>query len=78
MKYYNWHVNCNITNMKKLILLSALIFISCSKDDIETNCSCNAYFERGTTIVKEWVEIDCETRQPLTVDVTRNFIECDK
>ena len=66
--------------MKKLLLLlSAILFISCSNDDVETcTYTCNAWVRQDgmiRTVIP--VELDCETNQPVNLPEGYTFLGCD-
>jgi len=66
--------------MKKLLLLlSAILFISCSNDDVE-NCTytCNAWVrQEGMIRTVIPVELDCETNEPINLPEGYTFLGCD-
>lgn len=65
--------------MKKLLLLlSAILFISCSNDDAKPSCSCNAWVRQdGMTRTVIPVELDCETNEPINLPEGYTFLGCD-
>ena len=64
--------------MKKLLLILSLTFISCSNDDQQQNCNCNAWV-RADGQIREVipVELDCETNQPINLPQGYEFLGCD-
>ena len=66
--------------MKKLLLLlSAILFISCSNDDVETcTYTCNAWVrQEGMIRTVIPLELDCETNQPVNLPEGYVFLGCD-
>lgn len=65
--------------MKKLLLLlSAITFLSCSNDDNQPNCNCNAWVRlEGMTREVIPVELNCETGQPINLPEGYIFLGCD-
>ena len=66
--------------MKKLLLITAIVilFLSCSNDDNQTNCNCNAWVKQDgqiRTVIP--LEIDCNTGQPLNLPDGYTFLGCD-
>lgn len=56
--------------MKKLLLiLSAITFLSCSNDDTQQSCNCNAWVRLEGNPVREVisVELNCETNEPINL-----------
>ena len=65
--------------MKKLLLILSLTFISCSNDDNQEQCNCNAWVRLEENPVREVipVELDCETGQPINLPEGYTFLGCD-
>lgn len=66
--------------MKKLLLiLSAITFLSCSNDDTQHNCNCNAWVRLEGNPVREVipVELNCETNEPINLPEGYAFLGCD-
>ena len=66
--------------MKKLLLLlSAILFISCSNDDVETcTYTCNAWVrQEGMIRTVIPLELDCETNEPINLPEGYVFLGCD-
>ena len=66
--------------MKKLLLLlSAILFISCSNDDVETcTYTCNAWVrQEGMIRTVIPLELDCETNEPINLPEGYIFLGCD-
>ena len=65
--------------MKKLLLLlSAILLMSCSNDDAQPTCNCNAWVRQdGMTRTVISVELDCETNQPINLPEGYTFLGCD-
>ena len=65
--------------MKKLLLLlSAILFISCSNEDMQHTCNCNAWVRQEGQIRQVIpVELDCETNQPINLPEGYTFLGCD-
>ena len=65
--------------MKKLLLLSAILLISCSNDEQVESCNCDAWYKpvSGTRYVIQNVELDCETYQPIVIIPDAVFLGCD-
>ena len=66
--------------MKKLLLISAIAFLlfSCSNDDTQPSCNCNAWVRQDgmiRTVIP--VELDCETNQPVNLPEGYTFLGCD-
>ena len=64
----------------KLILITAIaiLFLSCSNDDNQPSCNCNAWVkpeEQIRTVIQ--VELDCETGQPINLPEGYVFLGCD-
>lgn len=67
--------------MKKLLFITAIIilFISCSNDDEQTQCGCNACVREAEGLPRNVIplELDCETGQPLNLPNGYIFLGCD-
>ena len=65
--------------MKKMLLtISAITFLSCSNDDTQQSCNCNAWVRlEGMTREVIPVELDCETGQPINLPEGYSFLGCD-
>jgi len=68
--------------MKKTLLLSAILLISCSKEDeivVSNSCHCDAWYKpvSGQRYVVQNVELDCETYQPIVIIPDAVFLGCD-
>ena len=65
--------------MKKLLLLlSAILFISCSNDETQPTCNCNAWVKQEgqiRTVIP--VELNCETNEPINLPEGYTFLGCD-
>ena len=65
--------------MKKILLtISAITFLSCSNDDTQPNCNCNAWVrQEGQIRTVIPVELDCETNEPINLPEGYIFLGCD-
>ena len=66
--------------MKKLLLLlSAILFISCSNDDSEQcTYTCNAWVrQEGMIRTVIPLELNCETNEPINLPEGYVFLGCD-
>lgn len=65
--------------MKKLLLILAIaILLSCSNDDTQPSCNCNAWVrQEGQIRIVIPVELDCETNEPINLPVGYTFLGCD-
>lgn len=64
----------------KLILITAIaiLFLSCSNDDTQPTCNCNAWVrQEGMIRTVIPVELDCETNQPINLPEGYTFLGCD-
>ena len=65
----------------KLILITAIaiLFLSCSSDDVETcTYTCNAWVrQEGMIRTVIPLELDCETHQPINLPQDYTFLGCD-
>ena len=61
----------------KIIAIAFLLF-SCSNDDTQPTCNCNAWVRQdGMTRTVIPVELDCETNQPINLPEGYTFLGCD-
>lgn len=59
-------------------LALSILFISCSNDDAQPTCNCNAWVRQdGMTRTVIPVELDCETNQPINLPEGYTFLGCD-
>ena len=66
--------------MKKLLLIIAIAFLlfSCSNDDTQPNCNCNAWVrQEGMIRTVIPVELNCETNEPINLPAGYTFLGCD-
>ena len=65
--------------MKKLLLILAIaILLSCSNDDTQPSCNCNAWVrQEGQIRTVIPVELNCETNQPINLPEGYTFLGCD-
>jgi len=65
--------------MKKILLiLSIAILLSCSNDDTQPSCNCNAWVrQEGMTRTVIPLELDCETNEPINLPEGYTFLGCD-
>lgn len=60
------------------IITIALFLISCSNDDTQQTCNCNAWVrQEGMIRTVIPVELDCETNQPINLPEGYTFLGCD-
>ena len=67
--------------MKKLLLILAIaILLSCSNDDTQHTCNCDAWVRYNGNPVREVikdVEINCDTNEPINLPEGYTFLGCD-
>ena len=60
------------------IITIALFLISCSNDDTQPSCSCNAWVrQEGMIRTVIPLELDCETNEPINLPEGYVFLGCD-
>jgi PBP1b-binding outer membrane lipoprotein LpoB len=67
--------------MKRIILIIgiAILFLSCSNDETENNCNCNAWVRLEEIPQREVIplELNCETNEPINLPQGYVFLGCD-